>query len=57
MVREGAGFDPDETGRERLEEIQNLRTSQLPSHQNVAAGGDPMDLKYVFRQIKSAAST
>jgi len=53
MVRGRAGFDPDETGRERAEEIQHLRTSQLPPHQNLAASGDPMDLKYVLRQIKS----
>ena len=53
MVRGGAGFDPDETGRERSEEIQHLRTSQLPPHQNLAPIGDPMDLEYVLRQIKS----
>jgi hypothetical protein len=45
MMRRAAGFDTDQTGRQLLEERQDIATLQLAANDRLANGINPMNLE------------
>src|SRR6266403_5804541 len=45
VVRRGAGFDTDQTGRQLLEERQDVAALQLAANDHLAASGDAVNLE------------
>lgn len=52
-MRRCAGFDADQTRRQRRGKRQHLTSTDLPSHHDAAGRINAVKLKYVLRQIES----
>ena len=53
MMRRGARFDPDKTGRKLLEEREHVTTLKLTAKHDIAIRIDAMNLKHRLRDIEA----
>jgi len=54
VVRRGAGFDTDQTGRQLLEERQDVAALQLAANEHLAASVDAVNLENRLGDVETA---